>query len=267
MGVPCAEGRQALPPRKVHNFCDPVSRTTVEKAFCMPDGSVPGTLYIVATPIGNFQDLTLRAERILRQVDGVVCEERRAATTLLAHFKIAKPLFELNEHSPPAVIHELIERLEQGENLALISDHGTPLVQDPGADLVRAALDANIRIEPIPGPSAVLAALVASGIPAKRFRFIGQLSPKAAERQRALAELSEGRETLVLLDAPYRLAPLLNALREAFAGERRAAVACNLTMPDERFVRGTLEEVCAHFRAHPFKGEFVVVVQGKRKKS
>jgi len=224
----------------------------------------PGTLYIVATPIGNLQDLTRRARRVLSQVDAVVCEERRAGSTLLAQLQLTKPLYELNEHSRPADVDALRERLASGENLALISDHGTPLLQDPGADLVNAAIRAGIRVEPVPGASAILAALVASGIAAPRFRFLGLLPPKREARAQALKNLRDVREPMILLDAPYRLMPLLNALQDTFGVERFAAVACDLTTPQENFVRGALSEIIEHFIHHPFKGEFVVVVDGNR---
>ncbi len=222
-----------------------------------------GTLYLVATPIGNYADLTLRGLRVLRECDAVICEERRTGSTLLAHFHIQKTLYEWNEHSRPEDVRDFLVGLEQGKNYALISDHGTPLVQDPGADLVKAALERGIRVEPIPGASAILAALVVSGIPASRFRFVGRLPNKSAERERALARLSELRETLIFIDAPYRLAPVLGAMEGAFGKERRAAVALNLTLSDERIERGTLQELVKRFAAHPFKGEFVIVVQGK----
>jgi len=233
----------------------------------MASKTLTGILYIVATPIGNAQDLTLRARRILGEADAVICEERRAGSTLLAQQGLDKPLVELNEHSRPPDVAALIERLTKGETLALISDHGTPLVQDPGADLVQAAIRAGIQVTPIPGASAILAALVASGIPARHFRFVGRLPSKSDARARALSDLRAARETLVLIDAPYRLSALLRALETAFGAPRRAAVACNLTMPDEQFVRGTLGEIRNHFERAPFKGEFVVVVAGANDRS
>lgn len=223
-----------------------------------------GTLYIVATPIGNFADLTIRALRILRECDSVVCTERRAASRLLTHFQIEKPLFEWNEHSLAEDADVLLAPLREGKNLALISDHGTPLIQDPGADLVTRALAENIRVEPIPGASAILAALVASGIAAPHFRFIGRLPQKKAARVAAIKQLGSVRETLILVDAPKRLVTLLQLFQENFGAERHAAVACNLTMPDETFVRGTLNEIIQHFTTQPFKGEFVIVVQGNK---
>jgi 16S rRNA (cytidine1402-2'-O)-methyltransferase len=224
----------------------------------------PGILYVVATPIGNLQDLTPRARRVLSEADAVICETRRAGSTLLGQLQITKPLYELNEHSRAGDVDALCARLRAGETLALISDHGTPLLQDPGADLVGAAIRAGIRVVPIPGASSILAALVASGIPAARFRFVGLLPPKRAPRAQTLQHLRPARETLILLDAPYRLMPLLNALREALGDNRRAAVACNLTMPDENFVRGALSEIVDYFTKRPFKGEFVVIVEGNR---
>lgn len=224
-----------------------------------------GILYVVATPIGNYADLTLRGLRVLSECDAVVCEERRAGSTLLHHFQINKPLYEWNEHSRPEDARALLELLAQGKNLALISDHGTPLIQDPGADLVNTAIRENIRIEPIPGASSILAALVASGIPAPHFRFIGRLPQKKDERARALDALSGHRETLILIDAPYRLNALLESLSKAFGVSRRAVVACSLTMPEETFVRGTLSEILEHFESRPFKGEFVIVVEGHAK--
>lgn len=224
-----------------------------------------GTLYLVATPIGNYSDLTLRAQRILSECDAVICEEPRAGSTLLSHLNIQKPLYAWNEHSAPQESAVLLKRLGRGENLALISDHGTPLIQDPGADLVHAALEQGIRVEPVPGCSAILAALVAGGIAAPRFRFLGRLPQKTAARARALGALSEIREPMILIDAPYRLMTLLKALCEAFGETRRLVVACNLTLPDEEFVRTTLGEGLEHFTAHPFKGEFVLVVEGTKK--
>ena len=221
-------------------------------------------MYVVATPIGNLQDLTLRARQCLQQADAVICEDRRAGSTLLAQLQISKPLYELNEHTRADDIDALCAQLRAGQNLALISDHGTPLLQDPGAELVHAAIRAHVRVVPIPGASSVLAALVASGIPAARFRFVGLLPRKQDARAETLKNLRDARETLIFLDAPYRLMPMLHALREALGEERRAAVACNLTMPDEHFARGTLASLVENFTQHPFKGEFVIIVQGAR---
>ncbi len=221
-----------------------------------------GILYLVATPIGNPDDITLRALRILSSVDVVICEEYRVGSTLLSHYKIAKPLVEFNEHTESDQVPVLVDRLARGESLALISDHGTPLVADPGASLVQRALQGGLRVEPVPGASVIIAALVASGLPAPRFRFLGQLPPKTDARRRALRSLRDLPDTLVLLDAPYRLMPLLQSIKEELGAERPIAVACELTMPEERILHGTVGEVIKEFERQPFKGEFVLVIGG-----
>ncbi len=221
-----------------------------------------GILYIVSTPIGNPLDLTLRARRILSEVNLVICEEQRIGSTLLSHYELTKPLVELNEHTETEEVPALIERLERGENLALISDHGTPLVADPGGALVQNALKAGIKIVPIPGASSLVAAVVASGLAANRFRFLGQLPPKTELLQRTLAGYKNLPETLVLLEAPYRLMPVLKSIKQELGPARRMAVACNLTMSDEQIVRGTVAEIIQIFEREPFKGEFVLVIEG-----
>jgi 16S rRNA (cytidine1402-2'-O)-methyltransferase len=223
-----------------------------------------GTLYLVATPIGEPDDITLRALRVLSEVHAVICEERRVGSTLLSHFSIVKPLVELNEHNEKARVPELVEQLERGENVALISDHGTPVVADPGGELVTRAVQRGIHVVPIPGPSSVIAALVASGLPAQRFRFLGQLPPKAEMRRRALRGIKKLPDTLVLMDAPYRLMPLLKSAKEELGELRQMVVACDLTMAGERFVRGTVGQVVEAFEREPFDGEFVCIVEGAK---
>lgn len=222
-----------------------------------------GTLYLVSTPIGNPDDLTVRGTRILAQVDTIICEEARVGSTLLRNCSLEKPLVELNEHSEEEETPALIKRLIQGESMALISDHGTPLLEDPGAGLVRRAVDSGIKVVPVPGASAVTAAVVSSGLPANRFRFLGRLPQKAESRRRAIAGHRDTRETLVVIDAPYRLLPLLRSLAEGLGSGRRSAVACNMTTESERIVRGTLADVIDQFERESFKGEFVVVVEGQ----
>jgi 16S rRNA (cytidine1402-2'-O)-methyltransferase len=220
-------------------------------------------LFIVSTPIGNPEDITLRALRVLREADLVVCEERREGERLLRHYQIENELVELNEHTERELVPALIARLKQGETLALISDHGTPLLADPGARLVECAVAENIPVSAAPGASSVLAALVVSGMPLERFRFVGLLPAKKELRLAALAKLRDERDTWVLLDAPYRLNALLADLAAALGSTRRVVVACELTLPSEKIVRGTLAQVSSHFTQHPFKGEFVIVVAGK----
>lgn len=219
-------------------------------------------LYIVSTPIGNPDDITYRALRILREANAVICEELRQGARLLRSYQIEKTLVDLNEHTERERVPELLERLQRGETLALISDHGTPLLADPGSRLVERAIGAGIPVSAVPGASSVLDALVVSGMPLDQFFFAGMLPVKREARQRALQRLKEQASTWVLLDAPYRLAALLSDLHAAIGGERRMVVACNLTTPDEQIVRGTIGQVAAHFQAHPFKGEYVLVIAG-----
>ncbi|MBI3913282.1 MAG: 16S rRNA (cytidine(1402)-2'-O)-methyltransferase [Chloroflexi bacterium] len=220
-------------------------------------------LSIVSTPIGNPDDISPRALRVLREAVTVICEERRAGARLLAQFQIQKELIELNEHTEGARVPELVARLKGGEHLALISDHGTPLITDPGARLVQQAIAEKIPVTAIPGASSLLAALVVSGLATERFRFVGLLPAKKDARRAELQRLQADRDPLIILDTPYRLAGLLADLRAVFGSARRAAVACNLTMPAENVVRGTLAEIDEQFKTNPFKGEFVIVVAGR----
>lgn len=220
-------------------------------------------LYLVSTPIGNPDDITLRALNILRAANTVICEERREGARLLRHYQIENQLVELNEHTERASAPLLIERLKRGETLALISDHGTPLLADPGARLVQQAIAAGVPVSAAPGASSVLAALVVSGMALEHFRFVGLLPAKKELRRAALAQLKHERATWVVLDAPYRLTAILADLRGVVGADRRVAVACNLTTASEQIIRGTLRQVSEHFQTQPFKGEFVVVVNGK----
>lgn len=222
-------------------------------------------LYIVSTPIGNPDDITLRALNMLRGANAVICEEQRAGARLLRYYQIEKELIDLNEHTERELIPELMERLRRGETLALVSDHGTPLLADPGARWVEQVIREHIAVSAVPGASSLLAALVVSGLPIERFRFVGMLPAKTLERRQALAHLKDERDTWVVLDAPYRLAPLLSDLQGALGALRDVVVACNLTMPEEKIVRGRIDHVRASFEKNPFKGEFVIVVAGKEK--
>jgi 16S rRNA (cytidine1402-2'-O)-methyltransferase len=224
-------------------------------------------LSIVSTPIGNPEDITLRALRVLREASAVICEERRPGARLLSAYQIQKELIELNEHTERAALPELLSRLDRGEALALISDHGTPLLADPGGRLVTRAIAQNIQVVAVPGASALLAALVVSGLPLEHFRFVGLLSAKKETRQAELARLRNERETWVALDAPYRLNALLADLRAAVEPSRQIVVACNLTMPSENVVRGTIAQVEKTFQENPFKGEFVLMVEGTKNES
>jgi len=221
---------------------------------------MPGTLYLVATPIGNLEDITLRALRVLRESDLVACEDTRQTGKLLAHFGIDKPMVSYHDHNEAARTQELVAKLEGGTNVALVSDAGTPLISDPGYRLVTAALAAGISVVPIPGASAVLSALSGAGLPTDAFRFCGFLPPKQGQRKKALEALRGEDCTLIFYEAPHRI---LDALADVAAvyGERPLVVARELTKLHEEFLRGTADEVNAQLAARPsVKGEIVLLI-------
>lgn len=219
------------------------------------------TLYVVATPIGNLEDITFRAARTLREVSLVAAEDTRRTLKLLNALEIRVPLTSYFEHNKLSKLDYILEKLDEGD-VALVSDAGTPGIADPGYELIAAAAERGCRIEVIPGPSSVVTALAASGLPSAEFRFTGFLPRKAAERRAALERLRTDTATLVLFEAPHRLRATLGALREAL-GDRRAAVCRELTKLHEEIFRGGLGEALDHFTAP--RGEFVIVVEGAGK--
>lgn len=224
-----------------------------------------GILYLVATPIGNFDDITLRALTVLRSVDLVVYEERREGERLMRHFGIVKPVESLNEHNEAAATHVILEVLKQGRAVALVSDCGTPVFSDPGQLLVRRAIEGQVRIVPIPGASSLMPALTVSGFSIDQFLFYGWLSPKKERRRAELRALIQERRTIILMDTPYRLVPLLADLAEAFGNSRRLCIAFNLTLPDESMFYGTSSELHRRFASKETKGEFVIVIEGRNR--
>lgn len=224
-----------------------------------PRAFAPG-LYLVATPIGNARDISLRALDLLAAADVVACEDTRVTGKLLSMHGLSRPLFAYHDHNAQRAGPALIERLKRGEIVALCSDAGTPLISDPGYDLVRAALAADLPVTALPGPSAALAALTLSGLPADRFLFAGFPPPKAAARRRALQELAAVPATLVFYESPNRLAESLADMASVL-GPRRAAVARELTKLFEEVRRDALPALADHYaQAGPPKGEVVVVV-------
>ncbi len=218
---------------------------------------MPGTMYVVATPIGNLEDITLRALRVLREVDLVACEDTRHTHKLLDHYGIQKPVVSYHEHNEALRAPELVEKLEGGATIALVSDAGTPLVSDPGYRLVRQALDKGIRVEPVPGPAALLAALAASGLPTDEFHFGGFLPARTVQRKKALARFKDESATLIFYEAPHRILETLADIEEVL-GERPLVLARELTKLHEEFARGTAAELR---RAHiPLKGEFTLLI-------
>ena len=218
-----------------------------------------GKLFIVATPIGNYQDITLRALDTLRTAGGVICEELRLGSTLLKKIGIPnKHLLPLNEHNEDEQTGEILIRLQRGETLALISDCGTPGFEDPGSRLVLEALQQGIQVIPLPGPSSLMAALSVSPIPLKEFLFAGFLPRKDADRISKLKQLQALKTHLVLMDTPYRLGKLLEEVESVFGKFRRATLALDISLPGELILHATLAEIRRHVQAR--KGEFVLIV-------
>ena len=220
------------------------------------------SLYIVSTPIGNLADMTHRAVETLRSVSRVLAEDTRRTSILLKHYGISTPLVSAHEHNEMARAGQIVEWLTAGEDLAIVSDAGTPLVSDPGARIVRAAIEAGHEVVPIPGASALLAALVGAGIEPEPFTFFGFLPRSGKERKERLAEIGALRHAAVLYEAPGRVAKLLAELVEICGTERRAAVARELTKMHETFVRGTLQELASYYEEDAVRGEVVVIVEG-----
>lgn len=218
------------------------------------------TLYVVGTPIGNLGDLSRRAAEVLCSVDRILAEDTRRTRILAGHVGATAPLVSLHEHNEAERTAAVLEWLQEGESLALVSDAGTPLVSDPGARLAGAVLDAGHVVVPVPGPSAVLAALVASGLPSARFTFLGFLARKGRDRAQDLRRVAAARETVVVFEAPGRLARLLEDLRGACGPDRKAAVARELTKVHEEVRRGTLDELSRYYRNEAVRGEVTVVV-------
>lgn len=219
----------------------------------------PGTLYLVATPIGNLEDITLRALRVLRECDVVAAEDTRHTGRLLKHFGISKPLLSCFQFNEARRSEEIIERLRRGEKVALVTDAGSPGISDPGERVVKAAVAAGLRVEPVPGPSAVIAALTASGLPTDEFHFIGFLPHKSGQRRARLESLQSMSATLVLYESPYRVQKLLGELQEVFP-ERTIVLARELTKKFEEFLRGKPAELLALAQTRALKGEFVVMI-------
>lgn len=223
-----------------------------------------GTLYLVATPIGNPDDMTVRGLKVLREVDLVVCEERKEGDRLLRRLEISKPLEMLNEHNEAAATHTILEYLRTGKNVAVISDCGTPVFSDPGQMLVRRAVEQEIRVVPIPGASSLMPALTVSGFAIDQFLYYGWLSPKKERRRVELRQLQQEQRTFVLMETPYRLSSLLRDLAETFGESRRCCLAFNLTMPDEHIYHATAAGLYRQLGNKDMKGEFVVIVDGKK---
>lgn len=219
---------------------------------------MPGTLFVVATPIGNLEDITARALRVLRSVAVIAAEDTRRTAGLLAHFGIATPTISLHEHNETARLPRLVERLRAGEDVAVVSDAGTPTVSDPGQRLVRAAVEAGIRVEPVPGPSAVLAAVAASGFDGPGFTFLGFPPTRSSDRKRWLERLPRVGGVVVLFEAPHRIQATLADLARVLSTSTPAVVGRELTKAHEEWVRGPISEIAVRLPAP--RGEFTIVL-------
>jgi len=224
------------------------------------EDAAPGTLYVVSTPIGNMGDFTFRAVDVLKSVAVVLAEDTRHTRHLLERYEIRTPLASYHEHNEAKTTPGLIERLRAGESLALVSDAGTPLLSDPGSRLVKAAADAGITITPVPGASALLAALVASALDLDRFTFFGFLTRSGADRRRALDEITELRHTAVVYESPNRLADTLGELEQRGNGSRTIVVAREMTKQFEEVRRGTVSELRAYYQDKHPRGEIVLMI-------
>lgn len=223
-------------------------------------------LYLVATPIGNYDDITLRALNVLKSSDFIICEEFKEARRLLAHYHIEKELISLNEHNESELANEILLRILGGESAALISDCGSPLFSDPGHLLVEVCISQKIEIIPIPGANSLIPALTGSGLDFEKFFYYGWLSPKKEERRDELFKLKNLREVIVLLDTPYRLKALLADIIKVFGPNTKIVVAFDLTLKNERFFRDSAANVLSIVEKNNLKGEYVLIINNKNSK-
>ena len=221
-------------------------------------------LYVIPTPIGNLEDMTLRAVRILKEVDLILAEDTRTSSVLLKHFDIHTPMTSHHKFNEHKTVEHLVERIKQGTTIALISDAGTPAISDPGFLLVRACVANEIEVDCLPGATAFVPALVNSGLPNDRFCFEGFL-PQKKGRQTKFKELALEERTMIFYESPFRIVKTLEQMVEYWGGERKASISREISKKFEETVRGTLSELIIHFTEHPPKGEFVMVVAGYNK--
>ena len=222
-----------------------------------------GSIYVVSTPIGNLADISLRAIDILKTVDLIACEDTRQTAKILNHYRIKNKMTPYHDHNKEYKTSSLIELIKKGNSIALVSDAGTPGISDPGFYLIQEAIKNDINISPIPGPSALTAATVASGMEIDRFLFEGYL-PRKKGRLKRLKELAAYKVTIVIFEGPHRILKSLRDLRDAF-GDRKAAIGREMTKVHEEFIRGNLSDLIANFNERKPKGEFVILIEGNKK--
>lgn len=219
-------------------------------------------LHIIPTPIGNLEDITIRGIRLLKEADLVLAEDTRVTSRLFHHYEIKTPLRAFHQHNEHQIVSDIIEFIKQGKHLALVSDAGTPGISDPAYLLVKACLDAEIKVECLPGATAFVPALVKSGLPSTSFCFEGFL-PQKKGRTKKLESLKEETRTMIFYESPYRVLKTLENFSETFGGDRKASVSRELSKIFEETVNGTLLEIIHHYKTHTLKGEFVIIINGK----
>lgn len=226
----------------------------------MAEHTKPGTLYVVATPIGNLEDITYRAVRVLKEADLIACEDTRHTAKLLHHYGIDKPTISYHEHNETARAEELVAKLTAGLNVAQVSDAGMPGISDPGYRVIKLAIERGVPVVPIPGASAVVAALAASGLPTDSFQFLGFLPAKSGQRRTVLESLRSATHTTVVYEAPHRIAETMKDIVELLGAERSIVLARELTKMHEEFIRGSAAEVLQRVEEHELKGEMTLLI-------
>jgi 16S rRNA (cytidine1402-2'-O)-methyltransferase len=226
----------------------------------MPEHTNKGTLYVVATPIGNLEDMTYRAVRVLREADLIACEDTRHTAKLLEHYGVSKPTVSYHEHNEMARAEELVSKLEQGLSIAQVSDAGMPGISDPGYRVIRLAIERGLRVVPVPGASALVAALSAGGLPTDSFQFLGFLPARSGERRTVIESLRDAQQTTAVYEAPHRIMDTMRDVVSILGGERPVALARELTKMHEEFIRGTAAEVLAGLERREIKGEITLLI-------
>ena len=232
----------------------------------MTEQKKPGMLYVVATPIGNLEDISYRAVRVLKEADLIACEDTRHTAKLLHHYGIDKPTVSYHEHNEAARAEELVAKMEQGLNVAQVSDAGMPGISAPGYRVIKLAIERGVPVVPIPGASAVVAALAASGLPTDSFQFMGFLPARSGERRTLLESVRDAQQTTVVYEAPHRIAETMKDIVELLGTERRVVLARELTKVHEEFIRGSAAEVLQRVQQHELKGEMTLLI-GKNERA
>lgn len=226
----------------------------------MAEHAKPGTLYVVATPIGNLEDMTFRAVRVLKEADLIACEDTRHTAKLLQHYAIDKPMISYHEHNELARAEELVDKLEKGLNVAQVSDAGMPGISDPGYRVIKLAIERGMQVIPVPGASAVISALAASGLPTDNFQFLGFLPAKSGQRRTLLEAIRNAEQTIAVYEAPHRIAETMQDIAEILGPERPVVLARELTKMHEEFIRGSAAQVLARTQEHELKGEITLLI-------